>query len=40
LLAITLMEKETLDDSQIRELLGFPPGKNREDSRGEAAKSK
>jgi cell division protease FtsH len=34
LLAVTLVEKETLDDNQIRELLGFPDRK-----RGEAEKT-
>jgi cell division protease FtsH len=31
LLAKTLVEKETLDDSQVRELLGFPPRKKQEE---------
>jgi cell division protease FtsH len=30
LLAKTLIEKETLDDAQVRELLGFPPRKRQE----------
>ena len=31
LLAKTLVEKETLDDAQVRELLGFPPRKKQEE---------
>jgi cell division protease FtsH len=31
LLAKTLLEKETLDDAQVRELLGFPPRKKQEE---------
>jgi cell division protease FtsH len=31
LLAATLLEKETLDDNQIRELLGFPPREKQEE---------
>jgi cell division protease FtsH len=31
LLATTLVEKETLDDAQIRELLGFPARKKMEE---------
>jgi cell division protease FtsH len=31
LLAKTLIEKETLDDAQVRELLGFPPRKKQEE---------
>jgi cell division protease FtsH len=32
LLAETLYEKETLDDREIRELIGFPPIKNEEEN--------
>jgi cell division protease FtsH len=31
LLAKTLIDKETLDDAQVRELLGFPPRKKQEE---------
>ncbi len=39
LLAKTLIDKETLDDSQIRELLGFPPRKDPEYPAARAAGS-